>query len=65
MSRFEQKGSDIQYSCLTLDECKCEFDISCYACCHNPRALHSNCDSCHIKQAHNYMIKKFEEVCVI
>ena len=67
MSKFEERGSNIQYSCSTLDECKCEFDISCYSCTHKSRSLWCNCDSCHIKQAHNYMIEKLarEEVCAV
>lgn len=57
MSRFDEKGVNIQMSCTTAAQAKCEMDISCYACTHNTRCLHNNCDRCPISEAHKFVLR--------
>lgn len=56
MSRFEQIGSDRQYRAETVEQANIEMDISCYACCHHPRAGSLDCDHCWIRLAHKYQL---------
>lgn len=61
MTKFEQIGADRQYAAKTIDEANCEKDISCYACVRSPRALYSDCHSCQIRLAHEYMVAALQD----
>lgn len=56
MTKFEQIGSNRQYSAKTVEEAKIEMDISCYSCTHCSRCLWADCHSCQIRLAHQYMV---------
>lgn len=60
MSKFEQIGMNRQYSAKTTEEAKIEMDISCYACCHSPRAMSVDCHHCMIRLAHQYQMAILE-----
>lgn len=62
MSKFDERGVSIQMSCTTANQARCEKDISCYACTHNPRCLHRSCESCPIAEAHKYVSRYLPEV---
>ena len=62
MSKFETIGSDRQYAAKSVEEAKCEKDISCYACVRSPRALYSDCRSCRIRVAHEYMLAALQDI---
>lgn len=61
MTKFETIGSDRQYAAKSIEEAKCEKDISCYACVRSPRALYSDCRTCQIRLAHEYMLAALQD----
>lgn len=61
MTKFEQKGVNHQCAAKTVDAANTEFDISCYACTHSPRALYCDCDSCAIRLVHEYIVAALQD----
>ena len=58
MTRFEEVGTDIQYSAHSKDQAVKCFKRSCELCC--TKGIRIDCDRCAIASTHNSVVEAFE-----
>ncbi len=58
MTKFEQKGIQLQYSAATKEYAQKVFSYSCDCCCN--KGMRIDCDRCAINSVHQMVVAYFE-----
>lgn len=62
MTKFEQRGIELQHEAVSVSHARKNFAYSCDVCCN--RGLHLDCDRCAIAATHSLVVATFERVSV-
>jgi len=62
MTKFEQRGVELQYESASIMHARKNFSYSCGVCCN--RGLRLDCDRCAISTTHSLVVATFEEAFV-
>ena len=56
MTKFENIGTEMQYSAKTIEEANARYEKSCTTCCYRGVYILGGCEHCAIRQAHRLVI---------
>lgn len=56
MTRFENIGTELQYTAKSVEEANARYEKSCTTCCYHGVYICGGCDHCAIRQVHKLVI---------
>lgn len=56
MTKFENIGTELQYTAKTIEQANARYEKSCMTCCCHGVYILGGCEQCAIKQAHKLVV---------